>query len=239
MIIMIFGMIGISVAVNYEQIKAARLKKQQQYTSINVYSPDPNEKTPLTYDDQPTYKEKEYKYVSKDQESNQYPGNPTDKPQESSDYRKFVLGIICALASGFFGATQNVPLKNAPPEAHGIQYIISFGIGALLVITIFTAIYCVGRLVARKGLPTVNLKLSAGPGALAGLLWSAGNVCNIYTVYAWGATVGFPLVMCNMMVAGCWGVFYYNEAPSLKMKIAFVFSCATLLGGVTILSLYG
>lgn len=230
MVIMIIGMTGISLAVNYEQIKASKEAKARQY-SINVSAPPVSEDSPLLNGgDEPIYKEKEYRYVP-DQES--------QKSENKSDFRKFVLGIVCALCSGFFGATQNVPLKHAPPAAHGIQYVISFGIGAVAVITIFTTVYCIIRAIMGKGLPTVNLKLSGGPGALAGVLWSAGNVCNIYTVYAWGTTVGFPLVMCNMMVAGCWGVFYYNEAPSWKMKVAFVFSCAILLGGVTILSLWG
>jgi len=234
LVIMIIGMIGISFSVNYEKIKAAReAKKTPRQFSVNVAAQPISEETSLMKDDQKTYlQEKEYKYV--DQEA--------QKPipdKQAEDKKKFLLGIFCAVLAGFFGGTQNVPMKHAPKEAHGIQYVISFGIGALLVITVFTSVYCVIRYFLGKGLPTVNPRLSFGPGILAGLLWSAGNICNIYTVYALGITVGFPLVKCNMMVAGCWGVFLYNEAPSIWMKILFIFSCIVLLGGVTLLSLKG
>jgi len=150
------------------------------------------------------------------------------------------LGITCAIISGFFGGTQPVPLKHAPEEAHGVEYIISFGMGSMCVISVASLIYVFVRVFILKiGLPVVNPKVSLIPGTIAGCLWSVGNVCQIYAVVAYGTTVGFPLVMCNMLVAGLWGVFYYNEAKSLLLKLLFIVSCLALLGGVTLLTRYG
>lgn len=233
MFIMILGMIGISLSVNWEQIKAKRLAKAQARSeySINVASSPTYERSPLLEKQQ-------------QQQPNKYIDSYVVVPEEKSSSEKpsrsaFLFGVLCAIACGFFGGTQNVPLKHAPPDAHGIQYIISFGIGAVLVITVYTFIYCCVRFALGWGLPTVNLRISLLPGCVAGGLWSVGNVCNIYATLAYGETVGFPLVMCNMMVAGCWGVFYYNEAPDWRAKVGFVFSCLVLLGGVTLLSVYG
>jgi len=232
MFIMILGMIGISVSVNWEQIQAKRRERAAQQGSqysINVAATPSYEKAPL---------------LDKQQANNKYLDSyvvvPEEKKPETEQSRsKFLFGVACALACGFFGGTQNVPLKHAPPEAHGIQYVISFGIGAVAVIAAYTLVYCIVRFAMGWGLPTVNPKISLFPGCSAGILWSLGNVCNIYATLAYGQTVGFPLVMCNMMVAGCWGVFYYNEAPGWRLRVFFVFSCLVLLGGVTLLTVYG
>jgi len=149
------------------------------------------------------------------------------------------LGIVAAVISGFCSSTENVALKKAPKKAHGIEYVISFGIGAVIVSSLYTLVYVCIRLLMKKGLPTVNLKISIYPGMAAGVLWSFGNMCNIYAILAFGQIVGAPLVTCNLMVTGIWGVFFYNEAPKLSMKILFIASCATLLGGVTLLSFKG
>jgi len=233
MFLMIVGMVGISFSVNYEKIKKGKEQpndplppSNSQIISINISSTAPTEDSPLikeAYIDDPHYVQ----------------NPPTKAPTKAEAMRNFILGIIFAMGVGLFGGSQSVPLKNAPPSAHGIQYVISFGVGAVVVSTILTSIYIVIRLCMGIGLPTANLRLSFVPGTMAGLLWSAGNICQIYVTLAYGATVGFPLVMCNMMVAGCWGVFYYNEAPSVYMKVLFIASCLTLLGGVTLLSHFG
>jgi len=226
---MIVGMVGISISVNWESMQAARLLKQQRQYSINVAVGTVYEESPLLKDEKQEAKQPIYRGE----------GPQSDK-KRAEDFRKFIFGVVTAICSGFFGGTQNVPLKYAPPEAHGIQYTISFGIGAVAVVSLFTLIYLfVRRFILHIGLPTVNLRLSFLPGCLAGAFWSVGNVCNIYVTLTYGVTVGFPIVMCNMMVAGCWGVFFYNEAPNIWMKVLFVFSCATLLGGVTLLSFFG
>lgn len=235
MLMMIVGMVGISFSTNYEKMKKGKqtqteeiLKpRKSQIISINVSS-TPTEESPLIKDNQGFI------------DNPNYVQNPPAKQLTKAEQkRNVILGIILAMGVGLFGGSQSVPLKHAPASAHGILYVISFGIGAVAVSTVLTVIYICIRLVLRKGLPIVNLRLSFIPGTMAGILWSLGNMCQIYATLAMGATIGFPLVMCNMMVAGLWGVFYYNEAPSIRMKIVFILSCGTLLGGVTILSLYG
>jgi len=223
MLIMILGMIGISIAVNYEKMQKAKLERMALLTiNVSEQSESESEKVRL---------------ITPKQQEQQQQQQPTGK---SKEFIRFCFGIGCAITGGFFGGTQNVPLKHAPEPAHGIQYIFSFGIGAVCVITTFSFIYVLVRLFILKiGLPIVKPRVALLPGCIAGCLWSAGNVCQIYATLAYGTTVGFPLVMCNMMVAGLWGVFYYNEAKSILLKSLFIVSCLTLLGGVTLLSKYG
>jgi len=223
MLVMIVGMIGISIAVNYEKMQKAKQERLRLLT-INV-------------SDQSEVESEKLRLISPTQQEQQKQQQPTGK---SKEFVRFLLGIVCAICSGFFGGTQNVPLKHAPEPAHGIQYIFAFGIGAVCVISTFSFIYVLVRLFILKiGLPIVKPRVSLIPGCIAGCLWSAGNVCQLYATLAYGTTVGFPLVMCNMMVAGLWGVFYYNEAKSILLKSLFIVSCLTLLGGVTLLSKYG
>jgi len=235
MLIMIVGMVGVSYAVNYEKLIQSRLAKQK-LLSINVHDDSKNGASPPDfYETDPL--------LQKQSEQEKYEHEQVQKMQKSDKTKKdklnFILGVTCAVVGGVFGATQNVPLKKAHVSS-GISYVFSFGIGAVIIISIFTFVYVLFRLlILKNGLPTVNLKISIVPGTMAGVLWSAGNVCNIYATLAYGTTVGFPLVMCNMMVAGLWGVFFYNEAPRRSMKALFILSCGTLLGGVTLLSFYG
>jgi len=226
MFIMILGMIGISIAVNYEKLQKAK-QERLQLLSINVAEQGGEQSDA-----------EKIRLIKPKQDPQQQ--QQQTKPGKSKEMASFMLGITCAIIGGFFGGTQNVPLKHAPKEAHGIQYIFSFGIGAVCVITVASLIYLIVRVFILKiGMPIVNPKVSLIPGCIAGCLWSAGNVCQIYATLAYGTTVGFPLVMCNMMVAGLWGVFYYNEAKSILLKSLFIVSCLTLLGGVTLLSRYG
>jgi len=227
MLIMILGMIGISIAVNYEKMQKAKLERLQALT-INVAEQSESEQSDA----------EKIRLIKpkQDQQKNQQ----QTKSSKSKEFVTFCLGIGCAIVSGFFGGTQNVPLKHAPEAAHGIQYIFSFGIGSVCVITAASIIYVLVRVfILRIGLPIVKPKVSLIPGTIAGCLWSCGNVCQLYATLNFGTTVGFPLVMCNMMVAGLWGVFYYNEAKSILLKSLFIASCLTLLGGVTLLSKYG
>jgi len=220
--LMIVGMCGISFSVNYEKMKQ---KPQNPYMTVAINEKSPDEETPLM---KGAYSPEQRRSVVIQQ-----------NPKKLSDTTRTILGIICALFVGLLGGTQPVPLKRAGGKAHGIEYLISFGIGAVIIAYTLTAIYTLLRLALKMGPPTANFRLSLLPGSLAGLLWAAGNFCQTYVTLALGQTVGFPLVMCNMMVAGCWGVFYYNEAPSIYMKILFILSCCTLLGGVTMLSKFG
>jgi len=234
MLVMIVGMVGVSYSVNYEKLVKSK-EERQRLLSVNVNS-SKNGADEDFYDVADPMIKKQQSQERYEQEQQQKIQTTTGPANEKM---KFLLGIACALISGVFGATQNVPLKKAHISS-GITYVFSFGIGAVLVSTVFTFIYVLVRLfILKNGLPTVNLRISIVPGTMAGVLWSLGNVCNIYATLAYGTTVGFPLVMCNMMVAGLWGVFFYNEAPRLSMKLFFVLACGILLGGVTLLSFYG
>lgn len=231
MLIMVVGMVGISYACNYEKMLKRKQEKAKQTLSVNVSSCPDEEKAAVPY----------FNYKDGADEVTPLVQPPHVKKESSSDkdMRDMMLGLLLSVACALTGGSMNVPLKRAPPNAHGIQYVISFGIGAVAITAAVTLIYVILRLSMKKGLPKANLRVSFIPATIAGVLWSAGNICSIYSTLFYGVTVGTPLVQCNMMVAGCWGVFYYNEAPRTSMKVFFVGSCAVLLSGVVLLSFYG
>jgi len=241
MFIMFIGMAGISYSVNYEKLKKTPEPAYMIQDGADEIAYDgkdgADEKTPINAADKTSF------YYSRAAADPEAPLLSKDLPvpvDRAREKRNFLFGVACAIGCGFFGGTQNVPLRYAPKEAHGASYLISFGTGSVCVIFLFTFIYCIIRHLMKMGPPVVNLKVSLFPGSIAGCLWAAGNVCSIYvTVSPLGQTVGAPLVLCNMMVAGMWGVFYYNEAPRTDMKAFFLASCCVLLGGVGLLAHYG
>lgn len=237
MLIMVVGMVGISYSCNYEKIQKRkeeeeRRKKFVVHVGVNedveaFLKNGADETTPLTHD------------PKNSEISENFAKNSGDAENPKKGMGDMTLGLFLSVACALTGGSMNVPLKKAPPGAHGIQYVISFGIGALTIAVGMTLIYVIARYFLNKGLPKVNLRVSFIPASIAGILWSAGNICSIYTTLYYGVTVGTPLVQCNMMVAGCWGVFYYDEAPRTSMKLAFMGSCAVLIGGTVLLSIYG
>lgn len=250
MLIMVVGMVGISYACNYEKMQKTKEEEEKRArlgSPINIHvgvsdvesPPSPiftkdgaDETTPLTFGYEKSIHEKLVR------NSENFAKDSASLGQ-SKEVRDMVWGLALSVVCALTGGSMNVPLKRAPPNAHGIQYVISFGIGAVAITAAATLTYVIIRYILNMPPPKANLRVSFIPASIAGVLWSAGNICSIYSTLYYGVTIGTPLVQCNMMVAGCWGVFYYNEAPRTSMKLCFLASCAVLIGGVVLLSLYG
>jgi len=137
----------------------------------------------------------------------------------------------------FLNGTSMIPLKFAPQK--DITYIISFTSGAIVInsgIYLFYAI--LNLLVLRKPAPTLIFKVSLWP-LLSGILWTGGFVCGTYATLILGNTIGFPLVQCQILISGMWGIFYYKEVQGFKLIASFFMFALIMLGGVILLSFYG
>jgi len=151
--------------------------------------------------------------------------------------KKFYLGVSIATAMGFLNGTSMIPLKFAPTK--DITYIISFACGAMVINTIFYIIYAsVNLFVLHKPAPTLIFKVSLWP-LLSGVLWTGGFFCGTYATLILGNTIGYPLVQCQILVSGMWGIFYYKEVQGVLLIILFFVFALVLLGGVALLALYG
>ena len=67
-----------------------------------------------------------------------------------------------------------VPMKYVPEEAQGINYIVSFAIGVIIVTVVMFYIYW---LIFEK-LPPLQVRATLVPGLITGFLWNIGNFCR-------------------------------------------------------------
>ena len=152
---------------------------------------------------------------------------------------KSLLGLACAIFIGFSNGSMLLPLSFAPPEAQGITYIISFGIGAMGITAVMLGVYCVALFAWKKPLPSFQVRVAAIPALTTGLLWAGGNYCSIYATLFLGQTIGYPLVQCSLLVAGLWGIFYYKEITGWADIAFFFLWTGIVLYGVFLLSVAG
>jgi len=74
------------------------------------------------------------------------------------------------------------------------------------------------------------------PGAIAGSLWSLGNVGSIVAVEKLGQGVGYSASQAALLIAGMWGIFYFKEVKACAIigkwfVSAFITICGILLLG--------
>lgn len=127
--------------------------------------------------------------------------------------------------------------------AKGAAYVISFGIGASIVIM---GAWCLrySCLLARLGspvkayqaLPAFHFRTMWQPGGTAGLLWSLGNFCSILSVRFLGVGVGYSVIQASMIVSGLWGIFFFKEVVGAPSIARWMGSAFTTLGGILLLS---
>jgi len=150
--------------------------------------------------------------------------------------KKNIFGIIVGLVGGLWGGSIYGPLKLAPKgETSGIQYVVSFAIGALIVnlfLWYVMLIYCV---IKREKMPSLHLRVMAIPGAISGLLWSFANYCSIYAVIYLGQAIGYSASQMGIAIAGMWGIFYHKEIVGWRILHWFL-SAATALSGIIVMA---
>jgi len=154
-----------------------------------------------------------------------------------------MLGICCSGFGGIWGGSQMVPFEYAPLETQGLEFVISFAIGALMITIMLWFIrylYHVIRLKNAKAayneLPSFHVRTMFIPGSISGILWSLGNICSIISVTYLGEGIGFSVTQGSMLVSGLWGIFYFQEitkAHAIRMWILFAICC---ICGIVLLS---
>jgi hypothetical protein len=123
--------------------------------------------------------------------------------------------VVCAGLAGLSSGSMYVPVHYA--EVEGLEYAISFGLGAGGVTTVILIMYCACRGVrnsltgaSESCAPKLHWSATSGPGLLAGLLWSIGNISTIFAAQKLGQALGATLANASLLVAGLWSILYYK-----------------------------
>jgi len=189
------------------------------------------------------------------------------KGPPANTFGRFVVGMISAILSGTFGATQYGIVTAAkmyekkkhgcytnetlcPPvvieEFHTIgSWMISFGIGAvgmvLFLISIVSLFPAPGkRSYEPAGLPskTFNWKVLKFAGIAAGSFWALGNFMNTNAVQLGGNAVVMPITLSSSIItSGLVGIFFYGEGGSTASKLIWMFSALFTLAAMIFLDL--
>lgn len=156
------------------------------------------------------------------------------------EWNRRTLGILGAAADGFLGGSILIPMHYS--SVKGLDYIISFGIGAAIVTTfywiliIFYHTYQTGSFTSGYGkLPSMHLQTLLLPGVISGTTWSVGNLGNTLSVFYLGESVGMSVVQCQMIVSGLWGILWFGEIKGLKSIFGWMCSALVTLGSIMLL----
>mmetsp|Transcript_37726 Transcript_37726/g.96529 ORF Transcript_37726/g.96529 Transcript_37726/m.96529 type:complete len:338 (-) Transcript_37726:361-1374(-) len=153
---------------------------------------------------------------------------------------KVATGLCCAVYVGVANGSFMVPFKKVPKTVVGIEYLPSFGIGAMAVtVCIVTVYFGFIKYVKGRPLPSFHWDIAHKPALLTGILWSAGNFFSIYTTQFLGLAVGWPLVQCQLLVSTLWGILYFREMTDAYSVGVTCVSSLAVLAGVIILGLFG
>jgi len=166
--------------------------------------------------------------------SSEYRKSISTSSKERS-HKEIIIGLLCALILGVMNGSMMVPLHFTPPDATGINYIVSFGIGVLIVTPICSILY----FVFRWRVPKLQVRVALLPGLITGFIWNVGNFCSIYATLYLGLTIGFPLTQLALVVSGLWGIVVFHELSGLRTLSIWTLSLLILLGGAALLALNG
>jgi len=128
-----------------------------------------------------------------------------------------------------------VPIKYSPPDAAGINFLVSFGIGVIVITPVVSVIY----FTALRRVPVWDFQNLLIPGLSAGVMWNIGNWASIYATNILGYTVGFPLAQCALLMGAFWGIILFKEITGTLRIGVFILSALVLLGGAVLLTLFG
>lgn len=162
---------------------------------------------------------------------------PVDMTADYLHMNTRFLGIWGAVIDGSYGGSVLVPMHfaaMASADLQGLGYLISFGVGCFIVLLcVWCARWALYALQTRsctegwRQLPSFHVTTIGPYAALAGLIWSVGNVSSLVSVAMLGQGLGYSLVQCQLVVAGLWAVFFYGEIQG-RARILGWFACAAL-----------
>lgn len=151
---------------------------------------------------------------------------------------KRTLGIAAAVFCGIWGGSIMVPMHFASKTTTGIEYTISFAIGAsiitiaLWILRFFHSAFRTKSLVkAYHSMPSFHIRVMWLAGSTSGILWSIGNFFSLIAVQCLGEGVGYSVVQAGMLVSGLWGICYFREMVQCETIFLWMsFATLTVLG---------
>jgi len=156
------------------------------------------------------------------------------KPETSR--AQTIIGVTCSLLQGLTQGTTLVPLFFLDPSDQ-TEFIVSFGIGVLIITPIFTIFYIFILYRCFEESLDMNFKLLVFPGIFSGLLWNIGNYGCIFSSIFLGLSCGFPLSQTYITIIGLWKIIF-KEIKGLKSIGLFGFSSIILIGGAALVGSY-
>lgn len=131
-------------------------------------------------------------------------------------------GLILATLAGLIWGSQLVPLKWGNVSTRDFFFSVCLGIAltGLLVFVLFRGKFKKGMLL---------------PGFLSGFVWNIGNLLSLLAVSLIGLAKAGPISQATVLVAIFWGIFYFKEATTLKIKLQILAGATVLMAGIFIL----
>lgn len=157
-------------------------------------------------------------------------------------YSRRNVGLGCASLCGTWGGSCLVPMHYSTGNTSGLGYVISFSVGASLVTISFWILRFSFHFVrlgsmreAYEVLPSFHFRVLCVPGALAGSVWSLGNVGSIIAVEHLGQGVGYSSSQSALLVSGMWGMFYFKEVRDALTMTKWFLAAFVTIGGILLL----
>ncbi|CAM6119786.1 unnamed protein product [Calypogeia fissa] len=171
-------------------------------------------------------------------------GSPTKAVHESSGAKidaedRFFKGVLAAIIVGITNGSFMIPLEYANKDVVGVEYIISFGVGAIIMTGCVLAIHSAILFSHGKPLPQFHFSVAAFPALMTGLFWSAGNFCSTYATMYLGMSLGWPLVQCQLIISALWAAFYFKDVTDRKLVAGLLGSSLLVVFGAALLSRFG
>lgn len=140
----------------------------------------------------------------------------------SSQSRNIKKGLILATLAGLIWGSQLVPLKWGSVATRDFFFSVCLGI-ALTGLLIFALL---------RGKFQKGMFIS---GFLSAFVWNIGNLLSLLAVSLIGLSKAGPIAQTTVLVSVFWGVFYFKEARSLKIKLQILAGAGVLMAGIIIL----
>lgn len=144
--------------------------------------------------------------------------------KDESKSKSFKKGLMYALLAGFLFSFQLVPIKFAALTPSVSFFPICLGI------LFFAVIYAIFKKIKFEREAMVSSLFS-------GIIWNIGNLFGIIAVSSIGLSKGLPITQLSILIAVCWGLFFFKEVSSNNQKVKIFIGAIILLLGVFILSI--
>lgn len=132
-------------------------------------------------------------------------------------------GIILSVFSGILFGHQLIPLKLGKLTPEEFFFPMSVGI---LVFAVSFALF-----------KQVKLKNEGiGVSIFSGLIWNIGNFLSLMTVSLIGLAKGGPIIQFQLLIAVCWGIFYFKEITKMTQKIQIMIGTVIFFIGIIFLA---